>query len=321
MPASQTQQSQKTAYIVYALLGLVWGTTYLFNKIASDWISPMNIVLVRVVMGFVPVLILALSLRALRWWHWRHAHHFAVMSLLAATLYYYAFAEGVERLPSSVAGMLSGAIPLFSFLGAALFLRDEPVRPRAIIGLLCGFAGVVAIARPWRADLAPSDLAGILYILAGSACVGLSFVYARRFLSPLGIPPLALCAYQLGLASLLLLVLCDVGEAGAIFADWRAAGGLFIGAGLLGTGLAYTCYYFLVEKLGAVRAASVTYVPPVVALAIGTTVAGERLSATDVAAAGAILLGVFIMQSRGSLRLPALAASRARKQSCPRPIK
>lgn len=294
----------QSAHMVYALLGLVWGTTYIFNKIASQWLSPMHIVLVRVVMGFLPVLLFALSVRALRWWHLRHVHHFLVMSLLAATLYYYAFAAGVERLPSSVAGMLSGAIPLFSFLGAALFLRDEPIRPQSILGLACGFAGVVTIARPWSAGLSALDMDGVLYILAGSAFVGLSFVYARRFLSPLGIPPIALCTYQLGLASAMLLVLCDVRQTTAIFADWKAASGLFLGAGLFGTGLAYTCYYFLVEKLGAVRAASVTYIPPVVALVIGTTLAGESLAASDVLAAGAILLGVFIMQSGKSVPAP-----------------
>lgn len=296
--------ANKTAYAIYALLGLIWGATYIFNKIASQWLPPLHIVLVRVVMGFLPVLLFALSLRALRWWHLRHLHHFAVMSLLAATLYYYAFAAGVERLPSSVAGMLSGAIPLFSFLGAALFLRGEPIRPRALFGLACGFAGVVAIARPWSADISATDTAGMLYILAGSASVGLSFVYARRFLSPLGIAPIALCTYQLGLASALLLALCDIGRVAAIFADWRAAGGLFLGAGLFGTGIAYTCYYYLVERLGAVRAASVTYIPPVVALVIGTAFAGESLAALDIAAAAVILLGVFVMQTGGTFRLP-----------------
>ncbi|MBN7797128.1 DMT family transporter [Parahaliea mediterranea] len=291
------------AYAIYALLGLVWGATYIFNKIASQWLPPMHIVLVRVVMGFLPVLLFALSLRALRWWHLRHLHHFAVMSLLAATLYYYAFAAGVERLPSSVAGMLSGSIPLFSFLGAALFLRGEPIRPRSVLGLACGFAGVMVIARPWSADIAAPDTAGMLFILAGSASVGLSFVYARRFLSPLGIAPIALCTYQLGLASALLLALCDIRQVSAIFADWRAASGLFLGAGLFGTGIAYTCYYYLVERLGAIRAASVTYIPPVVALVIGATFAGESLAAIDIVAAAIILLGVFVMQSSGTAPL------------------
>lgn len=312
LPASARLNS---ASLVYVLLGLVWGATYLFNKMASEWLPPMQIVLVRVVMGFLPVLAVALSMRALRWWHMRHAHHFVVMSLLAATLYYYAFAAGVERLPSSVAGMLSGSIPLFSFLGAAVFLRDEPLRPLSLLGLSCGFAGVALIARPWSAGLSASDATGMLYMIAGSACVGLSFVYARRFLSPLGIPPIALCTYQLGIASGLLLAACDVSRVAVIFNDWRAASALFLGTGLFGTGLAYSCYYFLVARLGAVRAASVTYMPPVVALAIGATVAGESLAASDIVAAGAILLGVFVMQT-GKAVAPPVVCNRAAGEGC-----
>ncbi len=289
--------TSKTAYVVYGLLGIVWGSTYLLNKVASEWISPLDIVLVRVVTGFVPILIVALALRALAWWHLRHTHHFLVMSLLAATLYYYAFAAGAERLPSSVAGMLAGATPLFSFLGAALFLRDEPIKRRSLLGLLCGAAGVVAIARPWNSNLSSSDLAGIAYIIAGSVSVGLSFVYARRYLTPLGITPIALCTYQLGLASIMMLLLCDPRQTTAILANWQAATGLIIGVGLLGTGLAYSWYYYLLEKLGAMKASSVTYLPPVVAMIIGTVFAGEQLQQVEILAAGAILVGVFIMQS------------------------
>jgi len=65
----------------------------------------------------------------------------------------------------------------------------------------------------------------------------------------------------------------------------------------LGTGVAYILYYFIVERLGAVVAASATYIPPVVALLIGIFVAGEPVHALDVLAIAAILGGVFVLQS------------------------
>ena len=72
--------------------------------------------------------------------------HFAVMSLLATVFYYYAFAAGTARLPSGIAGMLAGAIPLFSFLTAWLFLREEPLNGRSLSGLVLGFAGILCLA-------------------------------------------------------------------------------------------------------------------------------------------------------------------------------
>jgi len=296
---------QKNAYIVFGLLALVWGLTFLFNKTSSTLITPEQVVVVRVVIGFLPVFAAALIGRKLRWVHLRQIHHFAVMSLLAASVYYVSFARGIALLPTSVAGMLSGAIPMFSFVAAAIFLRSEPINRRSIGGLLFGFAGVMLIAQPWNTNVSVNDLAGIGYIAFGSACVGLSFVYARRFLSPLGISPLALCTYQLGLASITMLIFTDMTHAGAIFNDWKIASGLIIGLGLFGTGIAFICYYHVVEKLGAVKAASVTYVPPVIGLITGILILGETVTILHLVAMSIILIGVFIMQSG---RSPTLAS-------------
>ena len=66
--------------------------------------------------------------------------------------------------------------------------------------------------------------------------------------------------------------------------------------GLCGTGLGYVIYYLIVEKLGAVTAASVTYLPPLVALVIGLMV-GDALDALDHAAMFLILAGVVLFQT------------------------
>lgn len=68
-----------------------------------------------------------------------------------------------------------------------------------------------------------------------------------------------------------------------------------VGLGLLGTGMAYLCYYFIIEKLGALAASSVTYIPPIVALAIGAGVMGEVIELRDYAAASLILVAVAIV--------------------------
>ncbi|HBU98701.1 DMT family transporter [Thalassospira lucentensis] len=306
------KRSIPTPYLVFGFLALLWGMTFLFNKIAGGVVSPMQIVMVRVVIGFLPVLAFALSRKVLRWEHVRYIHHFVVMSLMAATVYYFAFAKGISLLPTSTAGMLSGAIPLFSFVGAAIFLRSEPVNFRSITGLLIGFGGVIVIARPWDANIASNDLTGVLYIAFGSACVGLSFVYARKFLSPLGISPIALCTYQLGLSSLTAMAIGDFDGLEMIFTDWKAAGSLFIGLGLLGTGMAFMCYYYLVEQLGAIKTSSVTYIPPVIGLLTGVLILGETISMTDIIATAAILSGTLVMQSS---RTPAATAQSAKTTS------
>lgn len=287
--------SKHLAYGAFVLLGLIWGSNFIFMKWAAQWISPAQITLLRVVFGFLPILCLALAMRVLSWRHLRHLHHFFVMSLLATAVYYFAFAQGTVLLLSSVAGMLSGAIPLFAFIAALLFLRDEPLNLKSVGGTLLGFLGILLIARPWT-GAGDIDLAGVIYMLAGSMSVGISFVYARKFISPLKLPAVALATYQMGLACLMLLLVTDLAGIASLYQDSRATWGLIAGLGLCGTGLAFILYYVLVQRLGAVVASSVTYLPPLVALAIGVFWVGEPVEPLDVVALIAILVGVCTLQ-------------------------
>ena len=301
MIAGRSSSGLNFAYGAFAALGLIWGTNFIFVKWAAATISPAQIVLLRVLFGFLPLLVFALATGALRWRDWRHAHHFLVMSVLAMAFYYFAFAKGTVLLLSSVAGMLSGAIPLFTFVTAWLFLQEEPLNRRSVGGILLGLLGVVLIARPLGGGIGQVDPAGVLWMVAGSLSVGCSFVYARKFVGPLGLSPLALTTYQIGLALIVLLVTTKLDGITLVLTDRRATLGLVLGLGLCGTGVAYILYYLLVDRLGAIAASGVTYVPPVVALLIGALWVGEPVRPSDVAAMVAILLGVGVLQSgRGS---------------------
>jgi drug/metabolite transporter (DMT)-like permease len=293
----QTPVLHKLAYPAFALLGLIWGSNFIFMKWAAEWITPAQIVFLRILFGFVPVLVLASIRRSLKWSHWRYAHHFLAMALLATAFYYFAFAKGTSVLPSGIAGMLSGSIPLFSFLTAFVFLRQEPINRRTLLGLLLGFSGVLLIARPWNSGASGVDMSGVLYMLGGSLSVGCSFVYARRFLVNKDISPIALSTYQIGLALLVLWAVTDLEGIGKIRHDPIALAGLVLGLGLAGTGLAYVLYYFIVQHLGALKAAAVTYIPPVVALTIGGLLVHEPLGSEDIVAMLLILGGVYVLQT------------------------
>ena len=283
------------AYLAFAVLGLVWGSNFIFMKWAAALISPAQIVFLRVLFGFLPILGFALVKGVLRRAQLRHAPHFLVMSVLATAFYYFAFAKGVALLPSSIAGLLSGSIPLFTFLCAWAGLRSEPPTPMMAGGVAIGFAGILLIAQPWQAGAGVS-LVGTGWMLVGALSIGGSFVYARRFLSGLNIPPLALATYQTGFGLILLAATTGLGGITHLAADPRAALGLVFGLGLLGTGLAYVLYYYIVSELGAVVASGATYIPPVVALAIGAAV-GERVTIVDGVATALILIGVAVLQA------------------------
>jgi drug/metabolite transporter (DMT)-like permease len=264
-------------------------------KWAAAAISPSQIVLLRVVFGFLPVFLYAIAHKALRWQHIRHVHHFVVMSLLATAIYYLAFAKGTALLPSSIAGLLSGAIPLFAVLCAWLFLPAGSINRTKALGVALGFIGVLLIARPWSGS-DTVDLAGVGYMVAGSLSLGASFVYGRKFISPLNLPAAALTTYQIGIALVFLFMATSLDGIEAVFDDAHVWIGLIFGLGLFGTGLAYVAYYYIVANLGAVAASSVTYIPPVVALIIGVLLAGDEISPLAYPAMILIASGVAVVQ-------------------------
>lgn len=88
-------------------------------------------------------------------------------------------------------------------------------------------------------------------------------------MSPLNLSALALSTYQIGFALLSISIVTDFTGMARIALDTRAVVGLVLGLGLVGTGVAYILYYYLVQKLGAVSAAAVTCIPLLVALLIG----------------------------------------------------
>ncbi|EPL8095336.1 DMT family transporter [Morganella morganii] len=287
--------NSKTA-AAFAFLGIIWGTNFIFMRQASEWISPVQIVFLRVLCGFVPIAVMAWMQKAVRREHLRYTGHFLVMALLATVIYYWAFASGTSLLLSGVSGVLSGAIPLFSFIVAAIFLRQEKMTGMRLCGLMLGFAGVILIAKPWQISGESISLAGVGYMILGSLSVGISFVYAKKFLADKQIAPLALTTYQIGLALLILACITPFTGITAIAQDSTASLGLIIGLGLLGTGVAYLTYYYLILNLGAVVASSVTYIPPVVALLVGFLAANEQLGVTEILSMVLIMSGVFLLQ-------------------------
>lgn len=285
----------KLPELAWISLAVIWGSTFIFMKWAVAYITPLQLVFTRVILGLLPVMVYATYKKQLRIADLRHAHHFLAMALLAGSVYFYGFARGVSLLPSSIAGAVSAAIPLFTMVAALLFLPDEKLTRALAVGLLMGCTGVVMIAQPFESDTVGTSLAGVSWMVGGCLSLGVSFVYARKYVVPLGIPAAAITTYQLGFATILLALVTDLRGIDTILVDAQASVGLALGLGVLATGVAYLIYYYIVETMGAVRASSVTYLSPIVALLIGAGLAGETVRLLQYAAAALIFGGVAII--------------------------
>lgn len=286
------------AYVAFFALGIIWGSTFIFTKVASEKLNAQEIVWIRLLFGFIPLFIIAVLTKQLRFSHIKYGHHFLVMGVIATALYYLAYAKGTLLLPSGIAGALSGSITVFAAVSAWCFGPGARITKKSLLGILLGLSGIILIAKPWY-NLAELNAThtfnpiGILLMLIGSLSLGMSFSYAKNFLTILPISNLALATYQVGIALLLVSFLMPFNSISALREDANIALASILGLGIIGTACAYFLYYFIVSRLSAVQSASVTYLPPAVAMGIGVFWVGEQVTLLDIGGLISISLGMY----------------------------
>ena len=284
-------------YAAFMLLGIFWGSNFIYMKWASALITSGQISLLRVFFGFAPLALLAWRKGVFHFGQIRYIHHFAMMAAFATAFSYFAMAQGTALLPSGIAGVLGASPALFTCVASAVFLRHERMNRMMCSGVLLGIVGIALISRPWSSNGTEGAISmlGVAWMLMGSLVFGLSYVYVRRYLSAIKLSPLAIVTWQMALALLILACFTDLHGIGRIALDWKAVTGLVFGLGLLGTGASFLLYYYLLNKLGAVAAASAVYVTPVVALLIGWLV-GERVGPLELIAVVMIFGSIALLE-------------------------
>jgi len=232
----------------------------------------------------------------------------AVLAVLANVVPFLLFAWGQQRVSSSLAGVLNATTPLFTAAIALLALREERLTRRTAMGLAIGFAGAALIVRPW--DDAAGSLPGQLACLGAAACYGFAFVYTRRVISG-RIAPITAAAGQVTIGAALALT---IAIGGVVAGDPLPHGGLRVWAaitalGILGTGIAYLLSFRLIELAGATTSSMVTYVIPVVAVALGVIVLDEPVTWHLFVGAAIVIAGIAVAEGRKSRAKPELAVA------------
>jgi drug/metabolite transporter (DMT)-like permease len=286
----------RSSLIRLSLLALLWGSSFLWIKLALRGFTPVQIVLVRLALGA-----LVLAPVALRGGNrfptdrkvWGHLF---VAALVANAIPYTLFGVGEETVDSGVAGVINATTPLWTALIAFLAGTDRTASWARGAGLALGFAGSLFIFSPWESTNEIASWGG-LAILGASASYGVSYVYMGRFLTNRGIPPLTLSASQLAAGTGWMLLALPLGGLAPV--EWRldAVTSLLILA-VLGTGVAYVLNYRLIADEGPTVASTTTYLLPVVAVVLGALVVNERVTVPMVAGMLLVLGGVALVQRR-----------------------
>jgi drug/metabolite transporter (DMT)-like permease len=295
----------------YLLLSAIWGTSFLFIKIADRQLSPLQVALARMALGTAAVLaILFVQHESLpsgrRTWG-----HLALLALISNVVPFSLIAYGETRISSVLAGLWNATTPLFTLLIALSMLPEErPTRAR-VAGLLLGFTGVVIVLGPWS-GLGGASLEGSAAVAGASACYGLSFTYLRRYVSYQPHRGVALVAGQL-LCGTAMMALATILFTSA--PRHLGAGPVLsvTALGALGTGVAYVLNYDIVRRAGATIASTVTYVIPLFATACGIALLGEGLNWNEPIGALVVLGGAAVTQGQLPLAWRKAASLRTRR--------
>ncbi len=280
----------------FALLAAVWGASFLFIKVGLEGLSPAQVVLGRLLTGAVALVVVSLvgrqrPPRELVVWA-----HLAVVSVLLCVIPFLLFAWAEQHVSSGLASIYNATTPLMTTLVALLALRNERPTRATLSGLLIGFAGVVVVLGPWR-GLVGGDGLGQAACLLATSSYGVAFVYLRRFVSPRGLAAIPVATVQVGLGAVIMLVLAPFTATAPVHLSWRVAGSV-AALGVFGTGLAYVWNTTIVASWGATNASAVTYLTPVVGVALGIVLLSETLTWNEPIGALIVIAGIAVSQGR-----------------------
>lgn len=281
----------------FVLTGIVWGSSFLFIAVALTGMTPAQVAGGRLLFGALALAaVVALRRermpRSLRVWA-----HLCVLSVTFCVVPFLLFAWAEQHVSSGLASIFNATTPIMTAVMAWAVFRVERLHTGQLLGIGVGIVGVVVIIAPGAiADVGGSTVAQ-LALLGATACYGFSLAYMRRFLGNAGLSGIAFAFGYIGPAAVLMLLASPV-----ILAEpmrlTPAVVASIVALGVLGTGLAYVWNQNTLRAWGPTRASTVTYITPVVGVALGILVLGEQLTWNEPAGAAVVFLGILLVQER-----------------------
>jgi drug/metabolite transporter (DMT)-like permease len=283
--------------VAFVLLGLIWGSSFAWIKVAVEEIPPASLVALRMGLGAVGMLALLAYIRVPMPRGAREWLPLFVLGAVNAAIPIFLISWGEQFVDSGTAAVLNSLTPIFSLLIAGVALRVEPVTALRVGGLLLGFLGAVLLASrelDLRADASGLIGAGAVVLAAFSYAVGAS--YARHRIR--STHRYVVAAGTLVFAAFDTAVLALITDGGVILPTQPDTILAVAWLGVLGSFVAYVCFFFLIEHLGATVAAMVTFMFPVVGVALGVLLLGERMDVRLILGTGLVLMGIIVVTLR-----------------------
>ncbi|CDN48374.1 DMT family transporter [Neorhizobium galegae] len=296
------------AWALILLLGLIWGGSFFFARVAVLEVPPFTLVFLRLFLAALALHIYLhgrFGLYATLRTHWRW---FLVMGFINNALPHTLIFFGQTEIGAGLASILNASTPIWTVLIANRWTTDEKLTPAKIAGCLTGLAGTAVLIGPGVAAAASVPFWALILPILAAISYGVAGTYGKRFR---GLPAPVTATGQLTASSLIMLpVSLFADQPWALPAPSTHAVLAILALALLSTAFAYLLYFRILALAGATNASLVTLVVPPSAILLGALFLDERLEATDLIGMLLIGFGLVLLDGR-LLRRRSNVASRA----------
>jgi len=298
-------------YLALAGLALIWGASFLLIKVAVHDMSPTVLLLIRSVSGLIALAVIVKVMgRPLLGDGWKtRLGSFAIMAITNAIILWVAIAWGEERISSGLASILNSTTTLWT--AVIIFWAMPGERPTRVgyLGVLLGFAGVVILVLPdILAHGVSGNFLGAMAVLVAALSYAANAIYQRRKMRSVSVFDVSIGQLAATVIFAIPLAVPSLPHVHVALSSMAAV--IALGAGA--TGIAYLLYYYVMNSLGAVRAAGVTLLVPMTAVFWGVVLLHESLSWPIIIGMAVILAGTVLTNlGRRLIREPSVTRDTA----------
>ncbi len=291
----------------FVLLGLIWGSSFLWIKIAVENITPFMLVTLRVSFGLLGLLLVM----AIQRQHFPRDRatimKFAFMGVFNTVIPFHLITWGETRIESSLASILNAAVPLFVIVIGHFWLRDEKITGPRLAGLIIGFVGVVVLVlQDFNPRTLQGNIVGQLAVLLATLSYAVALVFSRKYLR--GTKPVVQSTMILTVATLIMWIATPVIDRPLVLPSTPVTWIAVIWLGVLGLCIAYLLFFYLNNVWGPTRASLVTYVFPVVGVFLGMIFLNEALTWNMIIGSVLVVGGIVVVNRRPRLKTETVAA-------------
>lgn len=286
---SDREPFEKADWGLFLAVSFIWGASFVFIDIALEDFHPGLITWIRVGLGALSLVLLPTA--KVRF-EPKDSRTVVLLSFVWVGIPFTLFPLAQQHINSSVTGILNGAMPIFAALIGGLFF-GRPSRGPQRLGLAIGFVGIALVSLSSGGDGSTAFI-GVAMVLFATVCYGLATNLAGPIQHRYGSVPVM--ARMLALATVWTTPFGLYGLADSTF-GWAAAVSNVVLA-VAGTGLAFVLMATLVGRVGGPRASFITYLIPVVALALGVSLRGDTVATAALVGVVLVITGAFLASRR-----------------------